>query len=149
LVCQGFPTCNGSWWPPADFASGFAPGLGQGAPGEPPDWAGLIAIQWAHRLGALAVLTALGTLVIAAIRAGAPVRRAGLAVGLLLALQIGLGIGNVLAGAPLPLAAAHHAVAAMLLLAVLTICHRLAGRAHVGAVHQQAKQVRSGCSCPN
>jgi cytochrome c oxidase assembly protein subunit 15 len=126
LVCQGFPTCNGAWWPPADFASGFLPGQG-----GPPDAAGAIAIHWAHRLGALAVLAILGTLALAttraSTRAAATVRRAGLAVGFCVLVQAGLGIGTVLAGAPLPLAAAHNAGAALVLLALLTLNHRLAG----------------------
>jgi cytochrome c oxidase assembly protein subunit 15 len=124
LVCQGFPTCNGDWWPPAGLAAGF----GLGLPGS----IDLIAIHWAHRLGALAVLLVLGTLVIAGTRAGTrarpAVRRAGLVVGALLIVQIALGIANVLTGLPLPLAAAHNAVAALLLLAVLTLNHQLTRR---------------------
>lgn len=120
LVCQGFPTCNGDWWPPTGLAAGF----GLGSAGGPE----LIAIHWMHRLGALAVLLVLGTLVLAGTSAPTAIRRAGLAVGVLLVAQIGLGIGNVLAGLPLPLAAAHNAVAALLLLAVLTFNHRLTRR---------------------
>jgi cytochrome c oxidase assembly protein subunit 15 len=122
LVCQGFPTCNGAWWPTADFASGFLAGQD-----GPPDGAGAIAIHWAHRLGALAVLAVLGALALATTRAAATVRRAGLAMGFFLLVQAGIGIGTVLAGAPLPLAAAHNAGAALVLLALLTLNHRLAG----------------------
>jgi cytochrome c oxidase assembly protein subunit 15 len=68
----------------------------------------------------------LGTLALASTRAAPSFRRAGLAVGFFLLLQVGLGIGTVLAGAPLPLAAAHNAGAALLLLGVLTLNHRLA-----------------------
>jgi heme a synthase len=121
LVCQGFPTCNGAWWPAVDLAAGFDP-----AGDRPPDWAGLVAIHWAHRLGALTVLAVLGTLALASAWVVPRVRGLGLALGALLAVQVGLGIGTVLAGAPLPLAAAHHAVAALLLLALLTLNHRLA-----------------------
>lgn len=121
LVCHGFPTCNGAWWPAADFAAGFLP-----ADGAPPSGAGLLAIHWTHRLGALAVLAVLGTLALATSRARPPLGRAGLTLGALLALQVALGIGTVLAGAPLPLAAAHNATAALLLLTVLTLSHRLA-----------------------
>lgn len=121
LVCQGFPTCNGAWWPAADFASGFVP-----RQWGPPDGTGAIAIHWVHRLGALGALAVLGALALASRRAAPSVRRAGLAVGFFLLLQIGLGIGTVLAGAPLPLAAAHNAGAALLLLGVLALNHRLA-----------------------
>ncbi len=125
LACQGFPTCNGAWWPRADFAAGFAPAA-DGA-FDAPTGAGLIAIHWTHRLGALALVLVLGSLVLASTRAPGAIRRAGLVVGALLLIQVGLGIANVLAGIALPLAVAHNAVAALLLLAVLTLNHRLAG----------------------
>lgn len=115
LACTGFPACSGRWWPHADYSAGF--GI------RPIDGAGLIAIQWAHRLGALTLLLYLGSLAIC-IRRVMPYT--GLAVGLLLLLQVSIGIGNVLTGLPLPLAAAHNAGAALLLLAVVTLNHRLA-----------------------
>jgi heme a synthase len=128
LACRGFPTCNGAWWPPADFAAGFSFPGGGGGEGtfDAPTGAGLIAIHWAHRLGALVLAVVLGALVLAGRRAPSPIRRAGFAVGTLLTIQVGLGIANVLAGIPLPLAVAHNGVAAVLLLAVLTFNHRLA-----------------------
>src|SRR5882724_4057706 len=54
IACPDFPTCQGSFWPPMDFAAGFSwHGLG-------PDYQGGIlanparmAIHMAHRLGAL------------------------------------------------------------------------------------------------
>lgn len=114
LACSGFPTCNGQWWPNADYGAAFGP--------HAMDGAGLIAIQWVHRLGALVVLIYLGALVIT-VRRVAP--RLALAVGILLLLQISLGIGNVLDGLPLPMADAHNAVAALLLLSVIALNHRL------------------------
>lgn len=115
LACTGFPGCNGHWWPHADYAAGFGT--------RPIDGTGLIAIQWVHRLGALTVLLYLGALAIGGRRL---IPYTSLAVGLLLLLQVAIGIGNVLAGLPLPLAAAHNAGAALLLLAVVTLNHRLA-----------------------
>jgi len=114
LACSGFPTCNGQWWPNADYADAFGT--------HAMDGAGLVAIQWLHRLGALVVLIYLGALAIT-------VRRVtpwlALAVGVLLLLQVSLGIGNVLYELPLPMADAHNAVAALLLLSVIALNHRL------------------------
>jgi len=122
LACSGFPLCNGAWWPHADFTSGF---------GEHSlNAAGLVAIQWAHRLGAAAVALYLGWLAWRSRRATAPIRQAGTALALLLLLQITLGITNVLAHLPLPLATAHDAVAALLLLSLVTLIQRLPSATH-------------------
>jgi len=114
LACTGFPGCSGQWWPDADYAAGFGTAAINGA--------GLIAIQWMHRLGALAVLLYLGALALGSRRV---MPRLGMTIGMLLLLQIAIGIGNVLTGLPLPLAAAHNAGAALLLLAVVALNHRL------------------------
>ena len=124
LACQGFPSCNGDWWPSADFAAGFEPRLDGAIPGG----AGLIAIHWAHRLGALTLALVLGTVAAVCIRAGAPWRLTGIAVASLVLAQAALGIANVLVGVPLPLAVAHNAGAALLLIAVLTLNYRLIPR---------------------
>lgn len=117
MACGGFPSCNGQWWPDADYVSGFGVNVVDGA--------GLVAIQMVHRLGALSVLLYLGALALSCLRRGDAVRPIGLLLGLLLLLQVAIGVGNVLTGLPLPLAAAHNAGAAMLLLALLTLNYRL------------------------
>lgn len=128
LACGGFPACNGDWWPSADYAA--AVGV------TPMNGPGLVAIHWLHRLGALLLLLLyLGGLAIVSVRNGPALRRIGWAIGLLLMLQLALGIGNVVTGLPLFLAAAHNAVAALLLLAMLILNHRLAratGQARTG-----------------
>ncbi len=118
LACNGFPACNGEWWPALDLAAGF---------GERPlDGTGLITIQWLHRLGALTVTLYFGWLALRCRRAAPALHGISAAIGLLLVLQVAIGTGNVLAGLPLPLAAAHNAVAALLLLSVVTLNQRLA-----------------------
>ncbi len=119
LACTGFPACNGEWWPQADFAAGF----GERALNS----AGLIAIQWVHRLGAITVVLYLGWLAWRSHRASQPVRQIGTVIALLLSLQFTIGIANVLTSLPLPLATAHNAIAALLLLALVTLNQRLAG----------------------
>ncbi len=103
LACLGFPTCDGHWWPDLSF--------------------GPVAIQWSHRLGALTLLIVFGGLALLSRSAS----RAALAVGLLLLLQIALGAANVLSGLTPEISVAHTAGAALLLLALVTLVHRLKG----------------------
>jgi len=126
LACQGFPTCNGNWWPAADIADGYAPLMGRFADAGM-SGPGRIAIHWVHRLGAAGLLLVLGTLAALAgrRRRPAPVRRTGRVLGLLLLAQIGLGTAIVLAGAPLALAAAHNAVASLLVMLLVTLVWQL------------------------
>lgn len=133
LACPDFPTCRGQWWPPdMDFREAFVlwRGLGVNYEFGVLDSPSRTAIHVAHRLGAaLAALAILG-LALASIRTRVlPWQRGGLLLLALLALQLGLGIGNVVWQLPLAVAAAHHAGAAVLLLTVLTQLHRLRDRA--------------------
>ena len=123
LACPDLPTCQGSWWPEADFAAGF--GLSHPLGGLASD--ALTAIHLAHRLGALLVLA--GVLMLAWRLARAT--GWGRAVAWLLvvaSVQILLGLGNVLLGLPLPVAVAHNAGAAALLLSLVWVNVRLQRR---------------------
>lgn len=129
LACPALPTCPGSdgtpaWWPAADWQHGFqfTRELGETAAGAPLPAAALIAIHWAHRLGALAVLLAVGAFA-AALLANRRTRPSGALLLGLLVLQIALGIANVRWQLPLPVAVAHTLGAALLLAAALT-CRR-------------------------
>lgn len=126
IGCSEFPTCHsGLWWPGMDFAQAFTLWHGTGINYE----YGILsaeartAIHLVHRLGAL--VTALYLLSLAALlyRSGraAITQRLAWAIGLLLLLQLGLGITNVLGHLPLPVAVAHNGVAALLLLTLLTL----------------------------
>jgi cytochrome c oxidase assembly protein subunit 15 len=115
LACTQFPTCQGSWWPPMNFAQGFEiwRHLGVTGDGAPLDFSALTAIHYAHRLMAYAVFAALGVLAwrlhgIAALR---PQARWLAALALL---QLATGLGNVLLGWPLAAAVLHTGGAAAL-----------------------------------
>jgi cytochrome c oxidase assembly protein subunit 15 len=115
LACTQFPTCQGSWWPPMNFAQGFEiwRHLGVTGSGAPLDFSALTAIHYAHRLMAYAVFAALGMLAwrlhgIAALR---PQARWLAALALL---QLATGLGNVLLGWPLAAAVLHTGGAAAL-----------------------------------
>jgi cytochrome c oxidase assembly protein subunit 15 len=127
LACRDFPTCQGDWWPEMDFRHAFTlvRELGHTGDGGLLSLSALTAIHWTHRLGALLVTLALGGLIL---RLGsAPAWRNWVFVlAVTLILQVGLGIANVLASLPLPLAVAHNFGAALLLLHVVAVNKRLA-----------------------
>jgi cytochrome c oxidase assembly protein subunit 15 len=142
LACTDLPTCHGAWWPQADYANAFhlVRELGMTAEGALLSLDALTAIHWMHRLGAVvagAYLLVLGA-VLMRHQALAGLGRALLG-GVLL--QVLLGVGNVLFSLPLPLAVAHNAGAALLLLLVVGINYRVAGRraaSSVGERHENA-----------
>ena len=127
LACADFPTCQGNWWPAVtidDFTQAFQwqRELGQTADGALLPLAALTAIHWTHRLGALAVLLAVGTHAALLLRRR-ETRCHGVAVAALLVIQLGLGIANVLLSLPLPVAVAHNLGAALLLAALAVSLH--------------------------
>jgi len=115
LACTQFPTCQGSWWPPMNFAQGFEiwRHLGVTGDGRPLDFSALTAIHYAHRLMAYAVFVALGLLAWRLRRIDALRAQAHWLAGLAL-LQLATGLGNVLLGWPLAAAVLHTGGAAAL-----------------------------------
>ena len=120
LACPDLPLCRGMILPPMDFADAFHVfrELGQSAEGTLLSNDALTAIHWTHRVFALVVVAVAGWAAFAAARV---FRRLGIAIALLLALQLSLGIANVAFQLPLALAAAHNAVAALLLLGLVVL----------------------------
>ncbi|MGR2660210.1 COX15/CtaA family protein [Chromobacterium haemolyticum] len=126
LACQGFPACNGEWWPQMRFEHAFHlfRALGEAPDGSPLAVGNLVAVHWLHRLGAALV----AVLCLATARAGwrLPALRGHLACLLaLLGCQLALGVANVLLALPLPAAVSHNAGAASLLLASSLLALRL------------------------
>lgn len=129
LACNEFPTCTlGQVWPSADFAEGFdfwhdLDGHYEFATHL--SYRAKVAIHLMHRVGA--VVTTVITLAIAFALWRSPRfpggRRAAAALLLLVAAQFALGVSNVLFSLPLPVAVAHNAGAALLLLAFVTLNH--------------------------
>jgi fused signal recognition particle receptor len=124
LACSGFPQCNGQWWPIADYqnALNLLNGLFTGYTGSI-SFDAQVAANWLHRAGALLCFVLLSLLMFSATATNSlkPVRTAGLWLGVLLFVQIGLGIIGVKLGMPLWAAVAHHAVAALLMLPLIAI----------------------------
>ncbi len=132
LACNGFPKCNGSWWPQADFAGGFTVLRelgGVAAHGRPLTLDGLVAIHLVHRLYAVVVVLALGGLAWRLRRVNdAVARRYGHVLALLLLAQLVTGLSNVVLGWPLVAALAHTAGAAGLVLTLTLLLARTASR---------------------
>jgi cytochrome c oxidase assembly protein subunit 15 len=113
LACQGFPTCQGSWWPQMDFEHGFAllRELGAGKDGGSLPFAALTAIHYAHRLVAYALLLAMAAFAWRLHGAGLT-RPWAWATGGIALWQLASGLSNVVLGWPLLGAVAHTAGAA-------------------------------------
>ena len=125
LACPDFPTCQGSYWPPADFVEGFSPRreIGIDYEGGVLDLKARVAIHLAHRIGA--VLTLL-VLILAAFRVmqTTVLPRAGAVLFLLVLTQFTLGVFNIVHALPLTNAVAHNAVATLLLAQLIWLLHR-------------------------
>ena len=123
--CSDFPACYADqWWPRMDFREAFViwRGLGVNYEFGVLDNDARTAIHMTHRMGALVTLVIVGWLAISLIRRhSGTLRKLGLILSGVLLLQVSLGITNVLAQLPLPIAVAHNGVAALLLLTLLTI----------------------------
>lgn len=138
VACPDLPTCQGAWWPAADFGEAFVlwRGLGIDYEGGVLDHPARVAIHLVHRLGAVVVALAL---LAAAWRAWVEGARAGLREWRVLAaltvaalvLQLAIATGMVLQAFPLGLATAHNLGAALLLLATTALLHGLHGHDRV------------------
>ncbi len=130
LACTDLPTCRGAWLPGGmDFVNAFhvVRELGYGPDGEALSIEALTAIHWTHRVGALVVL---GYAVLFALLLARSAALRGLAALLLatVSAQFTLGLANVWFSLPLPLAAAHNAGAALLLVLFVVANYRLGAR---------------------
>lgn len=130
VACTDLPTCQGEWWPAdMDFRHGFdvTQQVGPNYLGGQLTADGRVAIHVTHRAGALVVLVYFAVLLVLLWRR---VKRTPLAwhvvlVGTVLALQILLGLANVIFHIPLSVAIAHNAMGAGLLLTVINLLWRL------------------------
>lgn len=128
LACPDFPTCQGTWLPETDFGEAFVlwRGLGVNYEFGVLDHPARTAIHLTHRLGAVITLLVVGWLALGLLRdRAAGLGGHGLLIGLILLTQVGLGIANVVLHLPLPVAVAHNAVAALLLLSLIRLGYSL------------------------
>jgi cytochrome c oxidase assembly protein subunit 15 len=129
LACSGFPLCNGSWWPEADFIQGYTVlrELGRSGDGGGLPYPAMVAIQLAHRWFAVVAAAAVAALAWRLWRAqDRALRRHGLGLALLLLAQLASGLSNVVLGWPLAAALAHTAGAAAMVLVLAQLLARSA-----------------------
>ena len=141
LACQGFPTCNGQWWPAMDAGHGFTVlrELGRTDAGGFLPAQALVAIHLAHRVAALAVVAVLTWLVWRLARSGSAESRHGATIlAVLMLLQIASGVSNVVLGWPLAAALGHSAGAAALVGLLTTLAWRPNAARHLSALPAQA-----------
>ncbi len=122
LACTDFPTCHGAWVPEMDFINAFHwfRELGENTEGSPLALSAYVAIQWIHRIGALITFLYIGALGIYLIKQS-NLKRLALVMMVLLLIQIGLGIANLVLYLPTVLAVAHNMGAALLLITVIML----------------------------
>ncbi|MBL8342139.1 MAG: COX15/CtaA family protein, partial [Rubrivivax sp.] len=141
LACEGFPACNGQWWPAMDFAAGFVVlrPLGLAAGGGFLPFEALVAIHMVHRLFAVAAVVALLRLAWGLWRGAAPggapqaasLRRFAAAIAAVSGVQVATGLSNVVLDWPIVAALLHSAGAAALVLLLALLAGR-AGLARTG-----------------
>ena len=104
MACPDFPLCQGQWFPPMDFSSGFTwwRPLGQTPDGDLIAVQALVAIHWVHRAFAMVVVVASRGADLATEALGLYPFAAGS--GSLLLLQLLTGLSNVVLQWPLLLA---------------------------------------------
>jgi cytochrome c oxidase assembly protein subunit 15 len=121
-----WPKCLGQWWPPMDARDAFVlwRGIGVDYEGGVLDGEARTAIQMVHRLFAIVVTGHLLALGIRTLRTPGFAGHGTLLLGAL-ALQVGLGIANVVAGLPLWVATGHNFGAALLLAVLIGLLARV------------------------
>jgi len=130
LACPDFPLCQNSVIPQANYAQGFNffQHVGPNYLGGLLDNTARVAIHFSHRVGALVVTGLCLWLVVLLFQRG--LRGWSAIVLSVLAVQVGLGISNVIFQLPLAVAVLHNAGGALLLLTLVSINHRV--RCHSG-----------------
>ena len=129
VACPDFPTCQLQWLPETDFSHGFnfLQHVGPNYLGGTMENAGRVAIHLTHRIGAIVVALYLAWLIwrLYARLALPQTRRMAAIIGALLLIQLSLGVGNIVLQFPLWVAVAHNLGGAVLLLALVTLTHRV------------------------
>lgn len=129
VACPDFPTCQAQWLPPTNFhdAFNFAQHIGPNYLGGKLDNDARVTIHLMHRLGAIITTLVLAVLIVKGLKAAVTSRARNqfVIVAVVLALQLLLGIGNIVLHFPLHVTVSHNAVGALLLLTLVTLNYRL------------------------
>ena len=142
LVCTGFPSCQGSFWPAMDFQQGFTlwRSLGETGDGGNISFQALTAIHYVHRLGAYVLFFMVLALSAALYRFSAFRTQAWWLAGLIV-LQAATGMSNVVLGWPLLAAVAHTGGAAALVVVMTGV---IFASVRAGASRNMSRATKSG-----
>lgn len=148
LACPDLPMCQGQWLPSMNFEEGFDVGqdIGPNYLGGQLHAEARTAIHFAHRVGALLTVLLLTVQVPIAfklsVRVGGAsrviIRRLVMLVLMMLFIQAGLGLSNIIWSLPLSVAVAHNLGGALLLLSLVAYNYFLFG----GDLLSEASQTR-------
>jgi heme a synthase len=128
VACPDLPKCQGQWLPEMDIVSGFnfTQEVGPNYLGGKLDNEARVAIHMAHRVGAIITTVLLITLIILLNKIHSPkARNLASWIAVTLFIQVGLGLSNIYFHFPLPVAVAHNAGGAFLLLVMVTLMYRI------------------------
>lgn len=129
LACPDLLTCQNQLWPSMNFAQGFNffQEVGPNYLGGQLDAEARVAIHMGHRIGAIVVILYLAIMLNRLYRhaEGTPLKQLANIILVLLVVQVGLGVSNILFNLPLAIAVAHNAGGALLLLSLITLNYRL------------------------
>lgn len=130
LACVDFPQCQQSWWPAMNFKDAFVLWRGLGVDYEfgVLDHPARVAIHYVHRMGAVVatlVILFYATRLWKHTDARQLLKTNAMVISGLLALQICLGISNVVFKLPLAVAVLHNGVALLLLFSLVASVYML------------------------
>lgn len=127
LACPDFPTCQNEYWPTVDFVDAFTlwRDLGPSYESDLLSLPAATAIHMAHRVGALIVVLYVGWLALHVVRVGYKegLARYGLLLLAVLSFATAFGIAESVARLPLAAGVVHSALAALLLMTLVTLYH--------------------------
>ncbi len=123
MACTDFPTCREQWWPTLHWREAFSllPPLNQNYEGGFLAHPSRVTIHFLHRIGALIVLLYVGLLSLYLMIKEPALKKIAIITLVLLLIQVGLGISNILFALPLFVATAHNGVGALLLLSIVSL----------------------------
>lgn len=119
IACIGFPKCNGVWLPDLDFSRAFNlfPGIGANYQGGLLDSVSRMTLQFVHRLGAILTISYILLICFWILRSERAhiIRKFAILTMLVVLVQFGLGVLNVVFLLPLWASVLHNGCAAILL----------------------------------
>ncbi len=131
VACTELPFCEGNWTAQLDFAGAFSIPEADTYQYGAHDYNDRMTMHVMHRVGAIITFLVISALLFKCWRKAKShfFRRSLIVIGLLLSLQILLGISNLVFQLPLWNAVAHNAVGALLLLSLVALNYNLSRKA--------------------